>query len=150
MVNLPKTSKHSSKDELDELIEGDTVWYKNSHPNVPAKWIKATFLKKFSLNTLQVSVGSAAIMAHRSQIKPYFGREEVRPNVMMAPNSSGSNNEAGGGDDEMEFRGFPECELVKTKRRKRDASRANLPPICPRRSKRIRKRAFDADFDYEN
>lgn len=77
------------------------------------------------------------------------GIPENGPNVMMVPISYGVHNDAGSEDDVKELRGFPERELVKAKQKMRDTSRAQLPPICPRQSKKIRKWVIDADCSYE-
>lgn len=56
-------------DPLDELTEGDEVWFKNHYQKEHVRWIKATYLKRLSINTFQITIGSARIMAHRAQLR---------------------------------------------------------------------------------
>lgn len=44
--NIPKNTE-----DIDNLMEGDDVWYKNHNPHNQVRWIKATFVKKYSRNT---------------------------------------------------------------------------------------------------
>lgn len=57
-------------DQLDALMPGDLVWYKHNIPHLREKWIKASFLKRFSKNLLQIMVGNeVATTAHPTQIR---------------------------------------------------------------------------------
>lgn len=163
-VQVPNTSNKSSKDELDKLTAGDTVWYKNHNKDIHKKWILVIFLKKISLNTFQVSLGSAEWIAHRTQLKPHHEKQDDRPNLVMpierpAPHVAADYSDvemldldvmrgAGCGGEGL-FRGFPELAPGKSKRRKRDAAAADLSASCPRRSKRTRKPASSSDYVYQ-
>ncbi|XP_052563134.1 uncharacterized protein K02A2.6-like isoform X1 [Culex pipiens pallens] len=142
-----------SNDFLKDLIPGDVVWYKNHNAHIPNKWIRAHFLKQFSKNLFQVSVGSARVMAHKMQLKPHHERKE-RPNVHLFPVVHGEYEgeeeavctAAADISSEEEFRGFPV--MAGGKRRKRSALTAELPEEYPRRSKRLRKPIHDLNYQY--
>ncbi|EDS44494.1 conserved hypothetical protein [Culex quinquefasciatus] len=110
---------------------------------------------KISLNTFHVSAGSAVWLAHRDQLKPHYQQQGERPNLMTpfeksAPDAAVVDLEvemlnldedmlrAGYGGSGL-FRGFPEAATARSRSRKRDASAAELPAVCLRRSKRIKK-----------
>lgn len=114
-----------------------------------------------------MSAGSAEWLAHRDQLKPHHAQHDDRPNLVIpaegpAPSTAADDVEmmdvemmdanemrgAGYGGDGL-FRGFPEQAPKGSRRRKRDASTADLPASCPRRSKRIRKPAVNSEFVYD-
>ncbi|XP_062535439.1 uncharacterized protein LOC134204677 isoform X2 [Armigeres subalbatus] len=117
------------------------------------------------MNGIQIAIGSALTMAHRSQLRCYKGQTpQPRQNVWLGVGTGGRdatveertgieerNQEdteevnAGSGSDDEPFRGFP---MVPAKARKRNATSADLPNVCLRRSKRVRKRNEDPEFSY--
>ncbi|XP_058462870.1 uncharacterized protein K02A2.6-like [Malaya genurostris] len=139
-----------STDPLDSLMVGDEVWYKNHNPHNQARWIKASYSKKYSHNVFQIFIGSVEIMAHRHQLRVVRASERnVRPNVVISTLvSDGSKGYAEDIVSEEEFCGFPEDDRVPgTKRKQHEAG------ICPtqqqlRRSKRVRRAKLDNRFEY--
>lgn len=75
--------KHSH-DAFDNLMVGDDLWYKNHSPHHHSRWIKATFMKKYSLNTFQIRIGNVEAMVHRDQIRiRKDDASERKPNVFI-------------------------------------------------------------------
>ncbi|XP_038122594.1 uncharacterized protein LOC119771173 isoform X1 [Culex quinquefasciatus] len=101
-----------------------------------------------------VLAGSGEILAHRDQLRPYRAREEARTNILI-PTASGANmnleqpatlRASGSADEDGDFRGYSNAELARARKRKVDA--AQLPEVCLRRSKRLRKPKQDFEFKY--
>ncbi|XP_055599178.1 uncharacterized protein K02A2.6-like [Uranotaenia lowii] len=133
-------------DALDELAEGDEIWYENHNPHNPARWIKATFLKHFSSNTIQILVGNAKVMAHRRQVRATnMERQVLRPNV--GTSSTGTTRTTISEiQNEPEERPQP---VLPSRKRKQQESLAN-PGDTPelRRSKRAKKQNKDDIYSY--
>lgn len=86
---LEVVSKLKRKDPLDDLMEGDAIWYQNHKPGHLAKWVKAIYLKQISQNLFQVLIGSVVVTAHRAQIRTTgVTRGEIRPNVVVSKQKS--------------------------------------------------------------
>ena len=65
-VLIPTGKPINVEDPLGKLVAEDEVWYKTHNPHNPYRWLKATFLKKFSQNTFQVQIGRVDLFAHRT------------------------------------------------------------------------------------
>lgn len=136
-------------DAIDELMTGDEVWYKNHNPQIHARWIKATFIKKYSHNTFQIRIGSANVMAHRTQIKICKDTSWQRPNVLinLGGAESVSNEEQGASTvQQNESRDKPKELPRGSKKRKHPVSEDEATE--PRRSKRERKTNKSDDYFY--
>ncbi|XP_053689881.1 uncharacterized protein K02A2.6-like [Sabethes cyaneus] len=154
------------KDPFNKLVSGDKVYYRNHNMKETQKWLEATFVKRISLNTLQISIGSALISAHRGQIK--LSETERRRNTALQLDRftptlcRGSKRRHEGSDDDEPFRGFsPNLELPvptrnevhpnvlrsKDSRVQHDSSRSNSDKDL-RRSSRARKKKFDGSYVY--
>lgn len=145
-VSMPLRDRMIPNDPLDELMAGDYVWYKNHNPHHHAKWLKATFLKKFSINIFQVQTGSVQCMAHRTQLRTCRGDNSLaRPNVLLSNEGVAKGVDS---EDEDGFKGFPDEPAKSGMKRKRDANLANLSDGFLRRSKRPRAAKADRNFVY--
>ncbi|XP_039452428.1 uncharacterized protein LOC120431361 [Culex pipiens pallens] len=121
-------------------------------------------MRKATPSGTKVSAGSAVWLAHRDQLKPHYQQQGERPNLMTpfeksAPDAAVVDLDvemlnldedmlgAGYGGSGL-FRGFPEAATARSRSRKRDASAAELPAVCLRRSKRIKKPVVNSEFIY--
>lgn len=132
-------------DLLDNLMAGDMVWYRNHNPHHHSRWLKATFLKRFSKNTFQVETGNVRAMAHRTQLRPVKDNVLLQPNVTVRapPNPRESVSE----DDDGPFLGFPE-EASKNTRKRKHQGEGTEAGLALRRSKRRRTVVKDNNFVY--
>ncbi|XP_058819450.1 uncharacterized protein K02A2.6-like isoform X1 [Topomyia yanbarensis] len=153
-LNAPTIVGGHINDIFDNLIEGDEVWYKNHNPHQHMRWLKAIFLKRFSKNTFQITIGNVPTMAHRTQLRvPDSGQR--RPNVISRyrPAKGTECVETNmNSEDEGGFKGFSELELER-RGTKRKLQALILPTersgIEPRRSKRLRTTKVDSNFVYK-
>ncbi|XP_053686465.1 uncharacterized protein K02A2.6-like [Sabethes cyaneus] len=96
-----KAKQHPKYDWIDKLRPGDLVYYKNFRPTDIRRWLEAKFLKRASLNTFQVSVGSRVYLAHRNQLK-LFGTRKNRYGLIFARDEGISSNRKRARDDDDE------------------------------------------------
>lgn len=155
-LSAPQTNDEQTKtsnviqltrlDKLDHLAEGDEVWYKNHNPNNHSRWLKAIYLRRFSINTFQIMIGSARIIAHRDQLKmPKTLTIPTHPNVFIPPREI---MEVPRGEQREDSGELPVETNRNGRRRKRDAQAAGLPDAPLRRSKRARAPNRIKDFVY--
>lgn len=113
-----------------------------------ARWIKATFIKKFSRNVFQICVGNVETMAHKTQIRiSKTNTTWQRPNVLVR-------REDGDGQDSV-LR-IPDVEPLDEEHepeaprggRKRRRPVSSCDPVELRRSKRSRKSNRKDDYYY--
>lgn len=148
-ISNPTIEKVGSMDPLDELTEGEEVWYRNNNPNITKRWLKATFLRKCSINIFQITIGSVEVMAHRGQLRINKNSDRSQKSNVFIP--MGGAEETPTGEPQTESAGgeLPEVPAQVSRKRKRDAHSANLSKDETRRSKRIRRPLRNNDFYYE-
>lgn len=147
------TIPRHSNDALEALMAGDEVWYKNHNPHLHARWLKATFIKRYSPNTFQIRIGSTNVMAHRAQIRiskdASSGR---RPIVLLTRLDHDATDEtsAVSGEQRENSEEIGEYRSQEPPRasRKRKYPSAEDDNAEPRRSKRKRKPNMCDDFYY--
>lgn len=150
-------------DPLDALMPGDIVWYKQNIPYIREKWIKASFLKRFSKNLLQISVGNeATTTVHPTQIRILEAgdRSSGQPRPSMRGIET-SRSMPTGVQSEISIREqdnvwpIPDRDenqpkkIIESRNRKRKfpSNQVELDGL-PRRSKRARKPRVDNEFEY--
>ncbi|XP_062707058.1 uncharacterized protein K02A2.6 isoform X2 [Aedes albopictus] len=148
-----------SKDAFDNLMAGDDVWYKNNNRHLHVRWVKATFIKWYSPNILQICIGSVNLTAHRTQIRICKGDNSgQRPNMLIT-RFDGDENTRSEEPRRSEGSMAPNDEPIiddttaeapsgarKRKRRRSDSGVEH--PVEPRRSKRSKKTTRSEDFWY--
>lgn len=135
-------------DSIDDLMAGDVVWYKNNNPHHHARWVKATFLKRFSKNIFQVQTGNVRLMAHRNQLRVASEGMRLRPNLTLS--FSNRDDVLPVSSENEDPRGFAESvpdASKKSRKRNRPKALLDLTPEL-RRSKRKRTAKADSDFVY--
>ena len=162
-VTVPSNDENEQKDKpidkgkiddpLDNLMVGDEVWYRNNKPHDTVRWLKANFIKKFSINTFQVEIGNVRIMAHRNQLRATRGRQGPRPNVLVNTNPPMKERERSI-DVEADFVGFPSEESRLRRKRRFNQVTTAAGTIDDeisglRRSKRIRKEKIEECYIYK-
>lgn len=148
-----KIPRHSN-DAIDNLISGDSVWYKNHSPYDHARWVNATFIKKYSPNTFQIRIGNVETMAHRNQIRIHKEASSwQRPNILIRrhePDETTKDTLVDLREGEQVYEGekdeLPTGSARKNRKRKRDISQPEFQE--PRRSKRNKKINQSDDFCY--
>lgn len=136
-------------DPINNLMEGEEVWFKNHNPHIPAKWIKAHFLRQLSKNTFQIMVGNVQTMAHRQQLRlPRASDSPPRP--MVTATVVGASSDAWQPESNIsDNRRCPVNPTWPTRKRRIEASAGEATREEPRRSKRLRKEKIDKDFIYD-
>lgn len=146
--SINKKVKLRSLEVLDELTEGDEVWYRNNNPNAPTRWLKSTFLKKFSKNIFQITTGNVQVMAHRDQLRVSNRTRHLKQsNVFMSMRgeSSAPMGESHVEDDRGEL---PDISSRRKRKRRQDSCSEDALVEQPRRSKRMRKPNRNSDYIY--
>lgn len=140
-----------TNDAVDDLTAGDDLWYKNHSTHNHARWIKASFIKKYSPNTFQISIGNVKTMAHRNQIR--IRKDEStwqRPNVLITTGGrNAATNERLGDTYEVQEVCEGEGKVRSNRGRKRKQSDSEAEQKEPRRSKRNKKANRSDDYYYD-
>ena len=135
-------------DPFEHLTEGDELWYRNHNPHNPAKWLKASFIKRCSRNTFQVQIGSVPTRAHRVQLRLIRAQAEPKPIIRWGSQQLQSVSRA----SSEEFLGFPESEMQGRKRKRAIEDMPSevdmSPELAPRRSKRLKRKIVNKDYVY--
>lgn len=143
---MDKCVQLKQTDHLNELTEGDEVWYRNCNQNEYARWVKAIYLKRLSIKSFQIMIGSARIMAHRAQLKICKrSPPPMRSNILISVPETEELPMVESREEE-EIGELPE--RPSNRRWKRNAQAANLPDERLRRSKRVRTQKKDMEFVY--
>ncbi|XP_058445611.1 uncharacterized protein K02A2.6-like [Malaya genurostris] len=145
------TFRKEQNDPLNELIEGDEIWYKIHNQNNKARWLKATFLKRVSKHIFQITIGNVRAEAYRDQIRVSKDQSELcRPNLLVTASSEKRSRNME--EEDEEFYGFPEIGEAQSRKssRKRKLEETSMGQSndFPRRSKRKKTAKAGNDFIY--